>query len=72
MRPSTNLSIQTQAKPRGFALVATLMLMLLLGILAVGMLSLSTVSLRGNTGNSAQQEAQANARMAERGIPVRR
>ena len=64
MRPSTNLSIQTQAKPRGFALVATLMLMLLLGILAVGMLSLSTVSLRGNTGNSAQQEAQANARMA--------
>jgi len=50
--------------PRGFALVVTLTLMILLSILAIGMLSLSSVALR-NTGNSDNsQVARANARMA--------
>ena len=51
------------AKP-GFALLVTLTLMVLLLVLAVGLLSLSTVSLR-TTGNVAPAEtARANARMA--------
>jgi type II secretory pathway pseudopilin PulG len=55
---------QNKQKPRGFALVATLSLMILLAILAVGMLSLSTVSLRTSGQANAQAEARANARMA--------
>ncbi|MEI6176489.1 MAG: hypothetical protein WCS43_06325, partial [Verrucomicrobiota bacterium] len=49
---------------RGFTLVITLALMVLLTILAVGLLSLSSVSLRGNAHASAQAEARANARLA--------
>lgn len=49
---------------RGFALVVTLSLMVLLSILAVGMLSLSAVSLRGSTRNDSLAEARANARLA--------
>ncbi len=48
----------------GFALVATLSLMVLLVILAVGMLSLSAVTLRSSSQGAAQAEARANARMA--------
>ena len=51
-------------RQHGFALVATLMLMLLLGILAIGMLSLSSISVRSGGQNSAMSEAKANARMA--------
>jgi hypothetical protein len=49
---------------RGFALVVTLSLMILLTIMAVGLLSLSAVSLRGSALDAAQAEARANARMA--------
>jgi hypothetical protein len=48
----------------GFALVVTLALMILLSILAVGLLSLSAVSLRSSGQGAAQAEARANARMA--------
>jgi len=58
------LQPKATAKPSGFALVATLMLMLLLGILAIGMLSLSSISLRSSSQNSALSEARGNARMA--------
>jgi hypothetical protein len=48
----------------GFALVATLALMILLTMVAVGLLSLSAISLRSSTQGSAQAEARANARLA--------
>ncbi len=51
-------------KHRGFALMVTLSLMILLVILAVGLLSLSTVSLRSTSQEIAQSEARANARLA--------
>ena len=50
--------------PCGFALVATLSLMVLLSLLAIGMLSLSSVSLRSSGRNDATNEARANARIA--------
>ena len=48
----------------GFALVVTLSLMILLTVIAVGLLSLSAISLRGSSSSVAQAEARANARMA--------
>lgn len=47
----------------GFALVITISLMVLLSLLAVGLLSLSTVSLRASTQGNAMQEARSNARL---------
>jgi hypothetical protein len=49
---------------RGFALVVSLMLLSLLAVVAMGMLGLASITLRANGTNSAQSEAQANARMA--------
>jgi hypothetical protein len=49
---------------RGFALVATLSLMVLLTLVALGMLSLSAVTLRSTSQDSAAMEARANARLA--------
>ncbi len=49
---------------KGFSLVITITLMLLLGLLAVGMMSLSTVALRSARHTSAAVEARANARFA--------
>jgi type II secretory pathway pseudopilin PulG len=49
---------------RGFALIATILLMVLLAIITVGTLSLSVVTLRTGTQDSAKARAQANARMA--------
>ena len=49
---------------RGFALVVTLSLMILITIVAVGLLSLSIVSLRTSSQGIAQSEARANARLA--------
>lgn len=57
-------TIRNTPQTRGFALVATLYLMILLAILAVGLLSLSAVTLRTAGQGSAQAEARANARMA--------
>ena len=49
---------------RGFALVTTLTLMILLTVLAVGLLSLSAISLRTSSQSADEQAARANARMA--------
>ena len=48
---------------QGFALVITISLMVLLSLLAIGLLSLSTVSLRASSQGSAMQEARSNARL---------
>jgi len=49
---------------RGFALISTIVVMSMLMLLAVGMLSVSSLETRQSGVNSAQLQAQANARMA--------
>jgi len=51
-------------RKRGFALIVTISMMVLLSLMAVGLLSLSTVALRGSTQAAAMAEARANARLA--------
>lgn len=53
-----------QSPPRGFALVVTLSLMVLLIVVAIGLLSLSGISLRSSSQSAAMSEARANARLA--------
>ncbi|MEO5715296.1 MAG: hypothetical protein ABIT37_17595, partial [Luteolibacter sp.] len=49
---------------RGFALIVTLSLMILLTVVAVGLLSLASISLRSSGQTTAMATARANARMA--------
>lgn len=49
---------------RGFALVVTLSMMILLTVIAVGLLSLSSISLRKGSSENAYHVARANARLA--------
>lgn len=64
MKPKTLNRPRVAPKQRGFALVISLTLMVLLTILSVGLLTLSSVSLRSSGAGEARAEAQANARMA--------
>lgn len=57
-------SIVARRKSRGFALVVTLSLMVLLTVVAVGLLSLSAVSLRSGSHTESWSVARANARLA--------
>lgn len=50
-------------RQRGFALVVSLTLMILLTVLSIGLLSLSTISLRASSQGEAMQIARSNARM---------
>ncbi|MFD2255975.1 hypothetical protein ACFSSA_04735 [Luteolibacter algae] len=66
MKPLTIKNLKRPAslgKP-AFALVVTLSLMILLTIIALGLLSLSTISLRSSSKNDAMIAARSNARMA--------
>ena len=60
----TNRSCRREKEPSGFALIITVTMMILLSILAVGFLSLSTISLRGSQRDNASQMARSNARLA--------
>ncbi len=53
-----------QSLPRGFALVVTLSLLVLLTVVAIGLLSLSGITLRSSSQSAAMSEARANARLA--------
>ena len=55
---------RVSGRRRGFALVVTLSLMILLTIIAVGLLSLSSISLRSSSAEQLNREARQNARMA--------
>ncbi|MBB5350389.1 hypothetical protein HNR46_000613 [Haloferula luteola] len=67
MKYSKSLSRFRRRKPNrrsGFALVITISLMVILTLLAVGLLALSSVSLRGSRSGDSMREARANARLA--------
>lgn len=51
-------------RPGGFALLVTLLLMVLLALIAVGLLGLTSIALRSAQAGQHQNEAQANARLA--------
>jgi len=62
--PKTPLAGARPSRPvGGFALVITISLMVLLSLLAVGMLSLSAVSLRNSSQGELMTQARANARL---------
>ncbi len=50
--------------PRGFALIVTLSLMILLTVIAVGLLTLSSISLRTGAAGDAMNAARSNARLS--------
>ncbi len=58
------ISNSSKRRPKGFALIVTLSLMILLTVIAVGLLSLSSISLRSTGQTTAVAAARANAQMA--------
>ena len=58
------VSIRNSAGKSGFSLITTVMILTLLALIAIGLLSLSTVTIRSTTALDAQLEARANARLA--------
>ncbi len=60
----TTVSRKNAFHKKGFTLIITISLLVLLTMVAVGVLSLSSVTMRTSSQGMAQQEARANARMA--------
>ncbi len=63
MKNPIQKALKSPARP-GFALIVTLSLMILLTVIAVGMLTLASISLRSGSRSSAMTEARQNARLA--------
>jgi type II secretory pathway pseudopilin PulG len=61
---TANIDPNQKKSQRGFALIVTLTLMVLLSILALGLLSLSSVAIRSSSQGEANAVARANARIA--------
>jgi Tfp pilus assembly protein PilX len=57
-------SFRIHSSSRGFALVISLTLIVLLTVVAVGLLTLSSISLRSSSQGESMQMARSNARMA--------
>ncbi|HEY9815419.1 MAG TPA: hypothetical protein V6D20_06410, partial [Candidatus Obscuribacterales bacterium] len=51
-------------KNQGFSLIVTVAMLVLMSVIAVGLLSLSTISIKSAAINSAEERARSNARMA--------
>ena len=64
MQTLTTRNRKPAHKTKGFALIITISMMILLALLAVGLLTLSTVALRSAGQADAMATARANARMA--------
>jgi len=61
---SFSSAFSSRRDARGFALISSILIMALLVMVAMGMLSLSTIEVRSSQNSKAMAEAQANARMA--------
>ncbi len=55
---------QSHNQPQGFSLVVTVAMMVLLTLIAIGLLSMASIAARSTSINSAQLQAETNARMA--------
>lgn len=57
-------SVPRRPPAKGFSLLVSLLLMVLLTVIAIGLMGLAAIELRSSTRSTAMQEARANARMA--------
>ena len=57
-------TIPNPQETKGFALIVTVSLLVLLALIAVGLLSLSTITIRSSVIGAAEMEARANAKLA--------
>lgn len=64
MKMTALFSNQLFYRKKGFTLIATLSLLVLLALIGIGMLGLSAVSMRQSSATLAREEAKANARLA--------